>query len=308
LLVLLALAGVLLVLGLAAILARDALRPPRHTAGYAIAHRMACDPGDAGLAFTEWTLNRPRDERLPVWEILTGTGGDVPPADRLTAVFVHGWGQSRVDMLARIEPWRPLVGRIVLYDLRGHGAAEGGPSRLGAGEEDDLLALLGELGLGRFLLVGHSMGAVIAINAAGRAAGGGARGAASGGGIVDRIAGVVAYGPYADLHRSLRGRLAAHGLPTRPITDLAMMWFRCRGIRPRFVVDSAAGLRCPLLVMHGGADDISPLRDGERIADAAPHGRINRVDGAGHRDVHLFDETAHAAEIARFVGEVNTRA
>ena len=44
--------------------------------------------------------------------------------------------------------------------------------------------------------------------------------------VCRHIVGLIAYGPYIDFHTSLRGRLGAAGLPTRPFTNLAMWWFR----------------------------------------------------------------------------------
>jgi len=43
-------------------------------------------------------------------------------------------------------------------------------------------------------------------------------------------------------------RLETRGLPTRPLTDLAMLWLSLIGIRPRDTVRAAQDLRCPLLM------------------------------------------------------------
>ena len=224
LLVLLLVALLVVVVMLSAIVAGRAVRPPRHTVGYAVAHGLAADPGERGLEFEAWTLERPDGATLAVWEVRTDQRSEI--SDRgprsgnrqpLTAVFVHGWGQSRIDMLARIEPWDVLCDRLVLYDLRGHGETQGGPSRLGHGEERDLLALLERLGEGPVVLVGYSMGAVIAIEAAARAA--------APGGII----GVVAYAPYCDFHASLRRRMRC--LPCMPPTRPCFS--RCERPAPR---------------------------------------------------------------------------
>jgi pimeloyl-ACP methyl ester carboxylesterase len=258
LLILLLFAAGLLILLLTGLLVREARRPPRHTAGYAVARGLPCDPGDLNMAYEEWWLDRPAGVRLPVWEIEPGEGTEglrdegteETGGGGLTAVFIHGWGQSRIDMLARVGPWPALCRRLVLYDSRGHGDAEGGLSDLGYREEEDLLALLEQLGGGPFLLVGHSMGAVIAMHAA----------AAAGHPVVKQIIGIVAYGPYCDFHQSLRGRLHTAGYPTRPMTDLAMLGFKLGGLRHKPTESAAAALACPLLVIHGTEDIVSPPR------------------------------------------------
>jgi len=220
LLMLLAIALVLLVTMLTAMLVREMRRPPRHTEAYAIARNMACDPGDLDLPFEQWSLDRPDGAILPVWEM-----GEETRQDSLTAVFVHGWGHSRIDSLARIEPFRSLVDRMVMYDLRGHGDSQHCLSRLGHDEHLDLLALLERLGDAKFLLIGHSMGAVIAMHAAIHAR-------ANHLPVATRIAGIIAYAPYCDFHTSLRGRLGVAGYPGRPITDLAMLVHRILGVVP----------------------------------------------------------------------------
>ncbi|MHC5024616.1 MAG: alpha/beta fold hydrolase [Planctomycetota bacterium] len=282
-----ALAGLFVLL--VAILVFEARRPPRHTAAYAVARGLPCDPGDVGLAFEAWSLDRPDGAGLPVWEIAVGSQRSAispespqPTADRrrpdLTALFVHGWGQSRIDMLTRLAPWDSLCGRVVLYDLRGHGEATGGPSRLGHDEEHDLLELIRRLGEGPVVLVGHSMGAVAALHAA-----------AAESDVRDRIVGIVAFGPYVDFHESLRGRLRRARYPTRPITDLALLWLRLVGIRHRRVIDDTTRLGCPLLVVHGHEDPISPFTHAERLVDAAADGALHAVPGGGHLDLHEVD-------------------
>ena len=70
LLVLLAIAFALLLLLLTAMLVHEMRHPPRHTAGYAVARGLAVDPGELGLEFEEWNLERPDGVTQPVWEIV----------------------------------------------------------------------------------------------------------------------------------------------------------------------------------------------------------------------------------------------
>ncbi len=227
LLLLLAVGAIATVLVLSGVIAREAVRPPRHTAGYAVAHGLPTDPGEKDLRFESWTLELPDGAALPVWEIAVRGQGP-------TAVFVHGWGQSRIDVLCHIDPWIEKCARLVLYDRRGHGDATGGPARLGTGEHRDVQALLERLGDGPFLLVGEGTGAAVAIAAAAEA------------GPAAHVIGVVAIRPCSDVHALIRDRLGSRGLPARPLTDLAMLWLWLIGIRQGDVQHDTRSLQCPL--------------------------------------------------------------
>jgi pimeloyl-ACP methyl ester carboxylesterase len=287
LLTLLVVAGVLLVALLTAMLVHGATHPPRHGAGYALGRGMPADPGDLGMTFEAWELDAPGGVRLPVWEI-AGAADGAP----LTVVILHGWGLSRVDMLELAARWRARCERVVVYDLRGHGDATG-TSRLGCGEEQDLLALLDRLGDGPFLLVGFSMGGTIAIRAASAPDAG------------DRVAGVIVRATYDEIATSLPRRLRKLDLPARPLSDLALRLLAVRGVRPRPARDAAARLACPLLVIHGSADDVAPIADAEELAAAAPDGRLLRIEGATHSDLDEVDRAAQDEAIAAFLAHVH---
>ena len=94
-----------------------------------------------------------------VQSLQAGTGTPV--------VFLHGFG-------AELAAWRPLVARIAVsnpmlaVDLAGHGAA---PARTVAGFDalvDDMAQRLGDAGISSAHLVGHSLGAAVAVALADR--------------------------------------------------------------------------------------------------------------------------------------------
>ena len=96
---------------------------------------------------------------LPVW-----THADGPTA----LVFLHYWGGSR-------RTFAPVIASlssgctVVVYDQRGWGAARDLPGPYGISQlADDVLDVVRELGLDRYVLVGHSMGGKVAQLAASR--------------------------------------------------------------------------------------------------------------------------------------------
>jgi pimeloyl-ACP methyl ester carboxylesterase len=108
---------------------------------------------------TERTEVDVRGGPLPVW-----TQGGEPT----TLVFLHLWGGSH-------RTFAPVIASlasgcaVVSYDHRGWGAARDLPGPYGISElADDALAVIAGLGLGRYVLVGHSMGGKVAQLAASR--------------------------------------------------------------------------------------------------------------------------------------------
>ncbi len=108
-----------------------------------------------------------------------GGSGGIP------VVFVHGLGGSLRQWDAQLAHLRPAR-RALALDLRGHGRsapAEDG----GYGIEefaDDVLTVADELGLERFVLVGHSLGGSVCAEVAGRAG--------------ERVAGLLLIDPNGD--------------------------------------------------------------------------------------------------------------
>jgi len=299
--------GLLLLLLLALVLAAvlvtgvvlwGSLHPPRRGMTDALARGLPADPADLGMDARQWTLDRPDGAKQPVWELTEKAqrhGGTKAPREvGLTAVFIHGWAMSRYDMLGRLEPYRDHCDRFVLYDLRGHGDATGSGSRLSADEHHDLLDLLTRLSDRRIVLVGLSMGAVIAIHAMAEAEDS----------LRDRVKGIIAYGPFTDVHESVRGRLKVQQMPARPISDFVMLLLRAMGVRFRDLLDSARKVHCPMLIVHGERDIIAPLRHGEQIVDAAADATLHVIEGATHLDAPFVDPDQHERAVQAFLSDL----
>lgn len=113
------------------------------------------------------------DAKLTVAETITSDDG-IPIAYEVhgdgtpALVFVHGWSCDRRYWSAQLEPFSNEF-KVVAVDLAGHGNS-------GLGRENwtiesfggDVAAVVEELGLERVILVGHSMGGDVIIEAARR--------------------------------------------------------------------------------------------------------------------------------------------
>ncbi len=274
-------AGLAVLLGAGALLAsaiyfigvwRDAVRPARRTMGWALARGAPGHPEELGLATQERTV-RCGGQPVPAW-FVQGRGGSGAPA----VVFLHGHGRSRWDSLRRIGPWIDRAWLLVLPDLRGHGEAPG-RSTLGRREPADIAALLAEIDALRpgtpVILVGHSLGAVVAIHAAAAREAAGAP-----------LAGVHAYGPYERVRTPFEARLRARGLPTRPFSDLAIALVQ-RLDGPEIPTSAAAArlAATPLEVTADAGDAVSPPQEARAIAQAAPRGRFHCTTGIAHGEL-----------------------
>lgn len=280
---LLGLLGAGLAVGIAIMVAWTAAvlaRPPRRTYASSLAKGLPGDPSelrDRPRRFDAWTLERP-GVTLQAWEI----AGD----DQAGPVIIlsHGWGSSRIGALTRLEPLLPRSSAVIAWDMRGHGES-GGCCTHGVHEVDDLLALIDRVGGDRpIVLAGWSLGAGVSIAAATRS---------------PRVAGVIAECPYRHVRTPARNMMIAMGMPWRLNLGLALRALaaiqRCpglgRGGGPFDRAADAARLACPLLVLHGAEDAISPPEDGRAIAAAAPRGEFVAIEHGGHSGMWVDPQT-----------------
>lgn len=231
-----------------------------------------------------------RGERLPVW-VQAGE----PPA----LVFLHYWGGSR-------RTFGPVIARlasgcaVVSYDHRGWGAARGLPGPYGIGQlADDVLDVLRELGLGRYVLVGHSMGGKVAQLAASRRP--------------DGLAGLVLVAPapprpavdaraadalsHAYDDRAAVGDALRHVLTHRPLPadlreqvmtdsfaagdDARLAWPR-QGITED-ITAAASAIEVPVRVLAGRHDLVEPPAVLEaNLLPVIPGARMTVVEDTGH--------------------------
>jgi pimeloyl-ACP methyl ester carboxylesterase len=81
-------------------------------------------------------------------------------------VFVHGWSCDRSYWDAQLD-WFSARHQVVAMDLAGHGASGAGRQAWTmAAFGDDVVAVVQALGLGEVVLIGHSMGGDVVVEAA----------------------------------------------------------------------------------------------------------------------------------------------
>ena len=250
----------------------DAVRPARRSMGWALGQGLPASPEDLSLQSEERNTVL-SDGVMPAWWIR----GRAPQSGR-AVIVLHGHGRSRWDSLRRIGQYAQEAALIVTPDLRGHGDAPGrcALARREAGDVCILMAAIEAEYPGiRITLVGHSMGAVVAIHAAAQRAAAGAP-----------IEEVIAWGAYDRVATPLNARLKLRSLPARPFSD-AILWMCTRINGPEHATQNAAALLgSTRLTLHADSlDAVSPLADSEAIAKALPRATLHCSTGVPHSDL-----------------------
>ncbi len=284
-LIILFLSALLLIWGfLVGILVHELMHPPRHTAGWALAHRRPVDPEQVGYHFSSPTTFSVGSHVLPTW-IVQGHPSKV--SDARTIIFVHGWGQSRLDMLPLLSTYSRYSNRIVLYDLPGHGEA-GGASSLGSQDVENLLGLLTQIDDESYVLVGCSMGAVIALAAA-----------AHSDPMAGRISSVIAYGVYLDFHKTLIARLRKSNYPARPISDVALWIMKLLGKRPLLLDHENMTVSCSVLLVAGENDRVASPQVAQSLADRMPDSAVVVIPNAENYKAWEYQADEHLDHLDR---------
>lgn len=251
---------------------KDAMRPTRRTAGWALANGVPMHPEDAGWTATERAFARADGGTMPAW-LVTGRAA----AQTTVTIVLHGHSRSRWDSLRRAAPWVERSALVVLPDLRGHGEAAG-HTALGREEHRDVVLMMNELAAmvpgARFTLVGHSLGAVVAVHAAAHASDSGL--------TVDAV---EAFGPYDRVATPLRARLASRGLPAGPFVAFLLGLLNWKHGRETPTHRAASRLTAPLTVHADEVDEVSPLAEAQAIAHAARNAVLRVSTGVPHADL-----------------------
>jgi pimeloyl-ACP methyl ester carboxylesterase len=225
---------------------------------------------------------------------------------RPTVVFIHGAQNDHSVWNLQTRYFAHHGFNVLAVDLPGHGRSKGAARTSVEAAAGWLLALLDAAGVERAMLVGHSMGSLIALEAAHQAPG--------------RVSGLAMLGTTYPMtvSEALLGasrddeqgaidmvNIWSHSMraqnPACPLAGVSTMGMsrrlmqRMSAINPRqlFHTDFSAcngyrngevaahGLRCPALFIFGTKDMMTPARSTKMLTSAIPHGKIVHVD-AGH--------------------------
>lgn len=217
--------------------------------------------------------------RLRVWSA-------IGPSSRPPVVLVHGIVSSRY--LLPTAEWLASRRSVFAVELPGFGRSSRPPRPLGVAElADALAAAIHVVDVSRPLLVGHSVGAQVAMEVAARH---------------PEVAGALALvGPTGDprvasvarllgrwLATAVREPLGFHAIVLREIVEIGPV--RMLATARRVLADPVAGklhrVGLPVLVVRGAHDRVAPQAWIEELAAQLPDGRLRTLSGGAHTVVH----------------------
>jgi pimeloyl-ACP methyl ester carboxylesterase len=159
--------------------------------------------------------------------VRAGTGGRAWQAGEPALVLLHGAGMDHTIWAQQARGLAHHGRTLLALDLPGHGGSEGPPCRSIEDVADWVLAAAAAHGFATFRLAGHSMGALIALEAAARA-----------GTAVEALA-LVGFAPEMRVHPDL---LAAAGIGAHGALDMMVSW--SFGVAGMLGANPAPGLSC----------------------------------------------------------------
>jgi len=231
-------------------------------------------PAQAGLAWDDLVFAAEDGVRLHAWWIPAARGAGAPTAAHV--LLCHGNAGPVDYRLLHARLLHDAGLDVLLFDYRGYGRSAGTPSEDGTYRDARAArtALLARDGVepGRVVYLGESLGGAVALELA----------------LTHPPLGLVLQSTFT----SVRGMARLH-YPFIPQAVVPDAYPSLRRI---------PDLRAPLLVLHGDADDIVPLSEGEALFAAAREPkRLHVFPGLGHNDLIDGAGEAWARVIADWV-------
>ena len=231
------------------------------------------------------------------------TGGQPFAAGRRSVVFIHGGGLDHTVWALQTRYFAYHGRNVLAVDLPGHGRSAGPALDSVPAMADWIMALLDALAIGEAALVGHSMGSLVAFDAAGR--------------YPSRVTALALLGtsipmPVADMlldaaenndhaafdmvtlwGHSRAGQTGCNRAPGLWMTGgaVSLLERSAPGVLHatlaaandyRDGLDVAGGIQCPTLLVLGASDAMTPARAAGPLAEAIPGARVITLPGCGH--------------------------
>jgi len=246
-------------------------------------------PADYGLAYEEISIRTVAGKRLFAWWL--PQAGPAP-----TLVMLHGWGGNAALMLPLALPMHRAGLNVLLLDARNHGHSDSDSfSSLPRFAEDagaavDWVRARSSDPHKRVALLGHSVGAGAVLFEASRR---------------DDIAAVISIAAFAHpewMMRRYLDRFRIPGFCTSWILRYIewVIGHRYAEIAP---MNTVCRVQCPVLLVHGTADETVPVADARAIRDHCfgKQPELLFIEGGRHDSVEEIER--HADRLVAFLNK-----
>lgn len=244
------------------------------------------------------------------------TAGRTLDPTQPSVCFVHGAGMDHAVWLLFVRHFARCGYNAIAPDLPGHGRSEGPPLTSIETCAEWLLGLLDALGLGAVGLAGHSMGSLVALEAAAAGAERVRAVALLGFGYPMTVGTPLLDAARAEEHAAIdmmtiwghdfAAQIGGHQVPGLSIANITKR--RLEAARPGVLYAdlhachsyrggeaAAARVRCPVTLILGERDRMTPVRGARDFAARLPHARIDTIPGCGHGMMEEKPEQTHRA-------------
>jgi fermentation-respiration switch protein FrsA (DUF1100 family) len=220
-----------------------------------------------------------------------------PEAPAPVVILCHGIWTGRRECLPLALRFQAAGYNVLTFDFRAHGLSDGRFTSVGHHETNDVLGAIEyvknrvEVDTARIGVIGFSMGAAAAVQAAARN---------------DDIVALVADSGYAAFLDAARHSFrVVTRVPHFPIAPMAMRWAKwmvnvdASQLRPIDVIGRVSPR--PLLIAHGGQDEIVPVQHAHSLFKAAGEPKELWIEpGAHHVGARDSDTDGYFVRVERF--------
>lgn len=234
-------------------------------------------PADFGLPHEEVRIATVDGKGLFAWWL---PGAAAAPS----VILLHGWGGNAELMLPLAAPLHAAGLNVLLPDARNHGRSDPASFSSMPRFAEDVGAAIAWLRAqpaprpNGIVLLGHSVGAAAVLLEASRRS---------------DIAAVISIAAFAHPEWMMRRQLQRLGLPAALADGVLryVEWIighRYDDIAP---INTCCRVGCPVLLVHGGADDTVPVADALAIRDHCRSASVELllIDEAGHNSVDMIE-------------------
>lgn len=247
-------------------------------------------PADFGINYRDIDISTKNGKQLFAWWLPVTTTAPI-------IIVLHGWGSNAEMMLPLALPLHHAGMNVLLLDARNHGRSDADNFSSMPRFAEDMSAAIDwvkqqeHLQNDQLVLLGHSVGAAAVLLEASRR---------------DDIAAVISLATFAHPEWMMRRYLGRFPLPNLFVTGVLAYVERVIGHRYEAIapIHTTCLIKCPVLLVHGTADETVPMSDALAIRDQCNKNSIELllIESADHESVDKIEE--YTDQLIRFLERI----